>query len=76
MSTNVELAIEKSGCAPQYYALEECLGEHDRSWVACKAAVTALRKCSEARAEEREALTAAAPPAKAHGGAAQGGASK
>ncbi len=46
-ASELETRIAASGCAAAYYALEECLGEHARSWAACRAEVHALRACNE-----------------------------
>lgn len=50
-SCDISDMIDKSGCAQIYYALEECLGEHDRKWTKCQAEVKALQQCS-AKAKE------------------------
>jgi cytochrome c oxidase assembly factor 4 len=42
--------IENSGCSPQYYALEECLGEYDRDWKKCQVQVKDLRSCNDKKA--------------------------
>ncbi|KAJ1400721.1 hypothetical protein B484DRAFT_339156 [Ochromonadaceae sp. CCMP2298] len=50
--------IDASPCSSQYYALEDCLGEHDRSWPKCQVQVKALRECSVANAKtQRDAKT-------------------
>ncbi len=33
--------------AQEYFALEDCLGEHDRDFRACKPAMEALKRCSD-----------------------------
>lgn len=45
-SCDISDMIDKSGCAQEYYALEECLGEHDRRWAKCQVEVKALQQCS------------------------------
>jgi cytochrome c oxidase assembly factor 4 len=44
---DIEGMIDRSGCGPAYYELEECLGEHDRNWKMCQKEVHALRECSK-----------------------------
>lgn len=48
---DIDGIIEKSGCSVTYFALEECMGEHDRDWRKCQEAVKALRSCSQAQAQ-------------------------
>jgi hypothetical protein len=45
-AVDIDKMIERSGCASVYYALEECLGEHDRNWVKCQNAVRDLKTCA------------------------------
>ena len=49
---DIEGMIEKSGCSKVYYALEECLGEHDRKWQLCQAEVKALQECNQKHGKE------------------------
>ena len=42
-------AIDANACVKEYYQLEECLGEHDRSFKACQHAVLALKTCNSKR---------------------------
>ena len=42
----VETLIQRSGCSAEFYALETCLGEHDRNWSACQEHVRAWKRCS------------------------------
>jgi hypothetical protein len=46
---DIEGIIEKSGCSVPYFALEECLGLHDREWRKCQDEVRALRACNQQR---------------------------
>jgi hypothetical protein len=48
---DIEGIIEKSGCSVPYFALEECLGLHDRDWRKCQDEVRALRVCNQAQQE-------------------------
>ena len=43
----VETLIQRSGCSAEFYALETCLGEHDRNWSACQEHVRAWKQCSQ-----------------------------
>lgn len=43
---DIEKMIERSGCAREYYALEECLAEYNRDWTKCQTAVLTLKKCN------------------------------
>ncbi len=45
-SCDIGEMVDKSPCAKEYYALEECLGEHDRNWTKCQKEVHALKSCS------------------------------
>jgi hypothetical protein len=38
--------IESFGCTQQFDALEECMGEHDRSWAKCREQVKELQRCN------------------------------
>ena len=44
-------AIDANACVKEYYQLEECLGEHDRSFKACQHAVLALKACNNKRSQ-------------------------
>lgn len=59
--SDVEARIIASGCAVEYFALEDCLGEHGRVWSACRAEVSSLRVCDE-RKQLSSAEAAAARP--------------
>lgn len=48
-SLDIEKMIEDCGCSREYYALEECLGEHDRDWTKCQGVVKQLKLCNERR---------------------------
>lgn len=53
-ASDVEKMIDRTGCAREYRALEECRGENTRDWRKCQAEVRAIQKCVEAhRAAER-----------------------
>ena len=62
---NLELLIERSGCAESFFAVELCMGERDRAWSACQEQVRRLRQCRDAVA----AAAAAAATASAAAGA-------
>ena len=62
---NLELLIERSGCAEPFFAVELCMGERDRAWSACQEQVRRLRQCRDAVA----AAAAAAATASAAAGA-------
>lgn len=47
-SCDISDMIDKSGCAKEYYQLEECLGEHDRRWAKCQVEVHNLKVCNAA----------------------------
>jgi hypothetical protein len=53
--------------AQEYFALEECLGEHDRDFRQCKATMNMLKRCSDEqrlmKAEAAAALAAGGKPA-------------
>lgn len=72
--TDVGKIIESSGCATEYFALEECLGETDRDFRACKPAMDALKRCSDEQRLKKQAAAQAklAAAAAAAGGASQG----
>ena len=78
--TDVGKIIESSGCATEYFALEECLGETDRDFRACKPAMDALKRCSDAQRLKKAAAAAAKAEAAAGAGAGasqgRGGGSK
>ena len=59
--SSIDRMIKDSGCSKQYYALEECMGEHDRAWSKCQAEVKALRLCSSS--ETASSSTAQRPAA-------------
>lgn len=44
---DIEGMIERTGCAKEYYVLEECLAEHDRDWRKCQKVISDLKKCNE-----------------------------
>ena len=60
--STVERLIEDSGCAAPYYALEECMGEHDRAWAKCQSEVRALAQCNQAKAAAAAPAPTAPPP--------------
>ena len=62
---NLELLIERSGCAEAFFAVELCMGERDRAWSACQEQVRRLRQCRDAAAA---AAAAAATASAAAGG--------
>ena len=70
--TDVGKIIESSGCATEYFALEDCLGETDRDFRACKPAMDALKRCSDAQRLKKAAAAAANGAAAAGAGASQG----
>lgn len=45
-SCDISDMIDKSGCSREYYALEECMGESNRSWSKCQEEVKRLQQCS------------------------------
>eukprot|EP00624_Nannochloropsis_granulata_P001285 evm.model.NODE_1618_length_7447_cov_32.017056.1 len=55
--------------AQEYFALEECLGEHDRDFRQCKTTMDMLKKCSEEqrlkKVQAAAALAAGGKPAPA-----------
>jgi len=53
---DIDEIIERSGCAKQYYLLEDCLGVSDRNWSKCQEQVKALKHCNS----EKEQRTSAA----------------
>ena len=59
-SSDIEARIEGSGCSAQFYALEECLGEHSRAFSACQPHVQAWKACSAAAAAAATATAATA----------------
>ena len=44
-SIDIENIINKSDCAKEYFRLEDCLGENDRSWSKCQGFVKILKDC-------------------------------
>lgn len=70
--TDVGKIIESSGCATEYFALEDCLGETDRDFRACKPAMDALKRCSDAQRLKKKAAAAAPRAAAAGAGPSQG----
>ena len=42
----IESLITRSGCSAEFYALELCLGERERSFRACQPAVKAFKACN------------------------------
>lgn len=60
-AVDIERMIETHGCSREYYAVEECMGEHNRVWSKCQKEVTALKKCNQLKAqiEARKAAAAA-----------------
>ena len=45
-SLDISEMIDNSGCAMEYYKLEDCLGEHDRNWSKCQDVVKLLQQCN------------------------------
>ena len=45
-SFEISDAIDANACVKEYYQLEECLGEHDRSFKECQHVVLALKACN------------------------------
>ena len=60
-SSDVEARILASGCAVEYFALEECLGEHGRVWSSCRAEVSSLRECDERKWRSNSEAAAVRP---------------
>jgi len=50
--SKIETLIEKSGCSKEYYALETCLGENDRSWSICRSFVKSFKDCNKIVTED------------------------
>lgn len=48
-ATDIEKRIDNSGCAKQYYALEECLAENDRKFGKCQKEVLDLKTCNSSK---------------------------
>ena len=48
-----ELRIERSGCAKEHYALQDCYHDNDRRWAKCKDEMNEFRKCMAAQAAKR-----------------------
>ncbi len=69
--SDLELRIAANPCVAPYNVLEECLGEHDRSWSACRAEVAALRLCNERATARAQAAGTVAPAAAAAAAAAR-----
>jgi hypothetical protein len=44
--------IERSGCAAELEALDECMGAHNRAWSKCQSEVRALAKCKKGAADK------------------------
>lgn len=44
--SDIERMIEGSGCSGPYFALEECMGEHNRAWSKCQREVRELAACN------------------------------
>lgn len=45
-SCDIGEMVDKNPCSKEYYALEECLGEHNRNWTKCQNEVRGLKLCS------------------------------
>lgn len=43
---DVDRAIQMNKCSKEYFVLESCLVENDRSWVKCQMAVKMLKACN------------------------------
>lgn len=44
---DISKAIDENQCVKQYYVLEHCLGENDRSWKKCQKEVKDLKLCND-----------------------------
>lgn len=49
VGSNIDIGelIDSFKCSKEYYLLEDCLGEHNRSWKMCQTQVQMLKKCNE-----------------------------
>ena len=49
ISTEIDIdkAIRGNQCAKEYYLLENCMLEYERSWKQCQKAVAALKLCND-----------------------------
>ena len=50
---DISKAIDENQCVKQYYALEHCLGENDRSWNRCQKEVRDLKLCNDSNKSKR-----------------------
>ena len=48
-----DMIIEKSGCAKEHFALQDCYHDNDRKWAKCKVEMSDFRKCMSAQAAKR-----------------------
>ena len=48
-----DMIIEKSGCAKEHFALQDCYHDNDRKWAKCKDEMNQFRQCMSAQAAKR-----------------------
>ena len=48
-----ELTIERSGCAAESYAMQDCYHDNNRRWAACKEEMESFRQCMKEQAAKK-----------------------
>ena len=48
-----DLIIERSGCAKENFALQDCYHDNDRRWVACKDEMESFKQCMKEQAAKK-----------------------
>lgn len=53
-SVDVDELVQRSSCAKEYTALEECLADNNRDWRKCQSFVKAMKICNDQLASSQK----------------------